>query len=151
LTKSKKWSRVPTPDDLANFSGVHCAAKWKKARDMNWRCPSCGRDAHQIVRWSYINGTTMRRLYGDEHGMGWTTAIVTHHCHSDRRFHSVLLCGDCNSADGAAKRKLKLPADWSFSPDEIGQFATVTPYSGKTTIDFETAQMIYDEMTRSHL
>lgn len=87
----------------------------------------------------------MRTRYGDEHGMGWTTSIVGHHCHGAGRFTGTLMCGDCNSADGAAKRKLGLPASWSFSPREIGQFVTVTPHSGKTVIDYEIADALYRE------
>jgi hypothetical protein len=56
----------------------------------------------------------MRKLYGDESGMGFTIALHKHHCHGEGRFKPTVICGDCNSADGAAKRKLKLPPNVEF-------------------------------------
>src|SRR3546814_10453770 len=38
------------------------------------------------------------------------------------RFQPTVLCDQCNSADGAAKRRLKLPNNFSFSPAEIARF-----------------------------
>lgn len=145
--KTEKWSKLPTAEDIEAFDGRHCGAQYRRALKLNWRCPSCERSAHELIRWTYITGKTMRARYGDEHGMGWSIAIVTHHDHGRRNFPEVLLCGDCNSADGTIKRKLKLPDDWTFSPAELAQLVRVTPHSGKTLIDYELAQMIYDEMT----
>lgn len=79
--------------------------------------------------------------------MGFTITLTHHHCHSEswpQRFPRTLICGDCNSADGAAKRKLGLPKDWSFTPAELAQFVKVLPYSGKTDIDYEIARKIYE-------
>lgn len=145
--KTAKWSKIPTPADIAAFDGVHCSSQYRKALRMNWRCPSCQRSAHELIRWTYINGKTMRERYGDEYGMGWSIAIVTHHDHGSRGFPSTLFCGDCNSADGTIKRKLKLPETWSFSPTELAEIVSVKAHSGQTIIDYELAQMIYDEMT----
>lgn len=150
--KFAKWSKTPSADEMASFSGMHCSSQHRKALKLNWRCPSCDRSANELIRWSYINGKTLRALHGDEHGMGWTTTIATHHCHGAGRFRPTLMCGDCNSADGVIKRKLKLPASWSFGsfgPIELAQLVTVTPHSGRTIIDYELAQMIYDEMVQA--
>lgn len=76
--------------------------------------------------------------------MGFTVSMATHHCHGVGRFQEELICGDCNSADGTAKRKLGLPKEWSFSPAEIGRFVTVSPHSGATRIDYDEALRIYD-------
>lgn len=86
----------------------------------------------------------MRERYGDEYGMGWTISFARHHCHAGKRFKTVLICGDCNVADGVAKRKLKLPADWSFTAEEIGSFVWVDDHCGRTYIDYDKAQQIYD-------
>jgi hypothetical protein len=89
--------------------------------------------------------------------MGWSAIIVDHHDHSqgefsDRtdhwqfprgRFPPTYICSDCNSADAAVKRKLKLPKTWSFSPDEIGMFAKMAPHSGRTVIDYDLAFWIF--------
>lgn len=75
--------------------------------------------------------------------MGFTISLTRHHCHGAGRFPPTLICGDCNSADGAAKRKLGLPEDWSFSPEEIARFVAAAPHSGVTRIDFDEALRIY--------
>lgn len=77
--------------------------------------------------------------------MGFTITLAKHHCHAGYRFPTTLICGDCNSADGTAKRKLFLPASWSFSPRKIGQFVTTTPHTGKTVINYPLAHWIYKE------
>jgi hypothetical protein len=142
--KTRKWSKIPTAAEIAAFDGMHCASMYREAVAAKWRCPSCERSAHELIRWSEIRGPGMRRRYGDEFGMGWTITMARHHCHAGRRFETTLICGDCNAADGAVKRKLKLPSDWSFTPEEIGQFVRVDCYSGRTCIDFDKAQQIYD-------
>lgn len=76
--------------------------------------------------------------------MGFTVTLTGHHCHGVGRFPKTLICGDCNSADGAAKRKLGLPVDWSFTPTEIGSFVAVSRYSGATQIDYDAAMRIYE-------
>jgi hypothetical protein len=76
--------------------------------------------------------------------MGFTVTLTGHHCHGAGRFPETLICGDCNSADGAAKRKLGLPTDWSYTPTEIGSFVSVSRHSGATQIDYEAARRIYE-------
>ena len=78
--------------------------------------------------------------------MGITVTLTGHHCHGAGRFPKTLICGDCNSADGAAKRKLGLPATWSFTPAEISAFISVSPHSGATKIDYAIAQRIYEAL-----
>jgi hypothetical protein len=48
----------------------------------------------------------------------------------------------CNSADGSAKRRLRLPTDWSFSPQDIGRFVTARPHH-RHVIDVDIAASIY--------
>jgi hypothetical protein len=59
------------------------------------------------------------------------------------RFPAVVLCDQCNSADGLAKRRLKLPENFSFSPSEIGRFVSTTPH-GKHSIDLVDALALYE-------
>jgi hypothetical protein len=143
MTKSARYSKIPTPAELAAFTGMHCGQLYREAVRTGWCCPSCGRSARELVRWTEIRGPSWRARYGDEHGMGFTVTLSKHHCHGKGRFSPTLICGDCNSADGAAKRKLGLPADWSFTPAEIGQFVKVVVHSGATGIDYEEALRIY--------
>jgi hypothetical protein len=152
-SKTPKWSRIPTAEEIAAFDGLHCSKIYHWAVANRWRCPCCNRSAHELIRWSEIRGPSMRRYYGDEYGMGFTIQLGWHHCHSvgpyarrkTGRFESAIICGDCNAADAAAKRKLPLPETWSFSPDEISQFVRVTPHSGRTVIDYGKAWSIFCE------
>lgn len=144
MAKIPKWSRIPTPSELAAFTGMHCSRKYKDAVESGWRCPACGRSAQELVRWTEIRGATWREQFGDDFGMGFTVVLTEHHCHGHGRFTPTLICGDCNSADGAAKRKLGLPESWTYSPAEIAKFVSVTAHSGRTTIDYVEAQAIYE-------
>nr|WP_255457181.1 hypothetical protein [Polaromonas sp. E19S] len=72
-----------------------------------------------------------------------------HHDHSveflssgQPRFSQTIICDQCNAADGAAKRKLKLPKNFSFSPIEIAAFVVAAPHN-KHTINYEMAYAIY--------
>jgi hypothetical protein len=58
------------------------------------------------------------------------------------RFDTTLICGDCNSADGAAKRRLGLPPTFSFTPTEIRTFVVGKPHAG-ITIDYAAALSAY--------
>jgi hypothetical protein len=92
--------------------------------------------------------------------MGWAVGLHTHHDHRDdqyryssearppgfcTRFVDTLLCEQCNSADASAKRKLKLPENFSFSPAEIAMFVTATP-NGWHLLDYDIASRIYAQI-----
>jgi len=144
MSRIPKYSRLPTAAELAAFTGMHCKNLYMPAVASGWACPSCRRSAEELVRWTEIKGPSWRARYADEHGMGFTVTMTNHNCHGRGRFAETLICGDCNSADGAAKRKLKLPSSWSFSPEEIGQFVIVAAYSGATKIDYNRALALYE-------
>ncbi|NQD75323.1 hypothetical protein HP547_12735 [Pseudomonas sp. CrR7] len=57
-----------------------------------------------------------------------------------------MICEQCNSADGTAKRHLGLPSSFTFAPVEIRQFVRPTPH-GKHIIRYDLAQMIFDQVT----
>jgi hypothetical protein len=144
MSRIPKYSKLPTTSDLIAFTGMHCANLYQQAVADGWRCPSCWRSAQELVRWTEITGPSWRARYGDEFGMGFTVTMARHHCHGLGRFQETLICGDCNSADGAAKRKHGLPTNWSFSPEEIARFVSVAPHSGATQIDYALALKIYE-------
>lgn len=146
--RTAKYARLPTQAELVAFTGMHCARLYQEAVRSAWQCLSCGRSARELVRWTEIRGQSWRARYGDEDGMGFTVTLARHHCHGAGRFAEALICGDCNAADGAAKRRLRLPAAWSFSPTEIGRFVKVVPHSGATRIDYDQARRIYDDAIR---
>jgi predicted Fe-S protein YdhL (DUF1289 family) len=137
-----KVKRIPLAAEYRSYDGAHCFALWTSLAD-SWRCPGCNRSKFEIMRW------TRRTPHGQEPFWGWMAGLHTHHDHSQGyvdigsgRFSEVVICDQCNSADGLAKRRLGLPAEFSFSPDEIRQFVIPEPH-GKHRIDFERASCVY--------
>ena len=137
--------RVPTEEDYQLHDGLHYRHLWCAAGD-DWLCPGCGRTKYQIMRW------TKRFPNSPNAFMGWVAALHRHHDHSVgcseqgiSRFPAVVICGQCNSADGAVKRKLKLPRNFSFSPEEIRLFVKSAPH-GKHEINYAMAAMIYSSL-----
>ncbi|WP_345986463.1 hypothetical protein WCX49_04890 [Sulfurimonas sp. HSL-1656] len=135
--------KVPTQEDFENYDGLHCHRLWAMVGDY-WICPSCKRNKYQIMRWAKRFPNSPNAFYD------WVAILHKHHDHSqgylslnNGRFPQTVICDQCNSADGAAKRKLSLPKDFSFSPEEIGRFVKATPH-GKHEIDYEIAKAIYD-------
>ena len=116
--------RIPSDGDYRNYDGAHCFCLWKQLSD-DWQCPGCGRTKRQIMRWT-LRTPNGRRFWG------WMAGLHTHHDHSQGfvetgrgRFHKIIICDQCNSADGLAKRKLRLPSNFSFSAGEIRSISAV--------------------------
>ena len=134
--------KIPTNEDFNKYTGVHCHRLWIEVGDL-WICPSCKRNKFEILHWT-------RRFPGKPNTfMDWVATLHRHHDHSQGytstnmgRFPHTLICGQCNSADGAVKRKLKLPKNFSFSPEEISSFVKATPH-GKHKIDYKIAAVIF--------
>jgi hypothetical protein len=127
--------RKPTPVEYRRYGGGSWQNLWRSLDD-DWRCPACSRSKYQLLRYK---------------GDNLIAPLARHHDHAQSyvdigkgRFKQTVICQDCNSADGAAKRKLNLPDDFSFSPAEIGQFVIGIPHAG-VSIDFECAREIWDE------
>ncbi len=141
-----KITKIPTLEDFQNYDGLHCHILWRKVGD-HWICPICDRTKYQIMRWTMRFPTKPNRFED------WVAVLHRHHDHSESvrgvgngRFPATIVCDQCNSADGLAKRKLGLPENFSFSPDEIRYFVTATPH-GKHKVSFEIARRIYEELT----
>ena len=139
--------RVPTEDEYRSHDGLHYHQLWRSIGDY-WVCPGCGRNKYQIMKWTKRNPNSLTPF------MGWVAALHTHHDHSigffeqgRPRFSRTIICGQCNSSEGAAKRSLKLPANFSFSPEEIRKFVKSVPH-GKHKICLETASSIYNSLVR---
>jgi len=132
----------PSMEDFQNYTGLHCHRIWAEVGS-NYVCPSCGRNKFQILHWTKRFPNKPTAFYD------WVATLHRHHDHSDNsmrrnsgRFPETIICGQCNASDGAAKRKLNLPKNFSFSPSEIGQFVQSTPHD-KHTLDFQKADEIY--------
>lgn len=134
--------RIPTAEEFAAYQGAHCHQLWKRVGP-DWTCPCCHRSKFQILRWTTRFPRTPQRF--DD----WIAGLHEHHDHSvgwgsseNARFPRTIICDQCNAADGAAKRQLKLPANFSFSPHEISRFVTATPH-GKHKLNMEVAAAIH--------
>lgn len=135
---------VPSLEEFMSHDGLHYRHLWRET-DISWACPGCRRSKFQIMRW------TKRFPNSPNSFMGWVAALHRHHDHSGdlpgsvARFPRTVICDQCNSADGAAKRHLKLPQKFSFSPNEIGLFVSATPH-GRHTINFQSALAVYQSL-----
>ena len=134
--------RIPTQQDYLGYDGAHCKRLYASSGP-DWQCPGCHRTKYQIMRW------TKRFPNRPTWFMGWVVGLHGHHDHGQgpARFPRTLVCEQCNSADAAAKRELKLPTDFSFSPTEIRCFVISFPH-GWHLINYAAARRIYQEVNR---
>jgi hypothetical protein len=134
--------RIPTLEDYCQHDGLHYRNLWKETSE-SWACPACKRTRFQIMRWAKRFPNSPNSFYG------WIAPLHRHHDHSvpmfgirKPRFPETVLCDQCNSADGAAKRRLGLPENFSFSPEEIGKFVTASPHE-RHKLDLAMARSIH--------
>lgn len=158
--------KVPTQEEYRSYDGAHCFRLWRSLSE-DWNCPACGRSKFEIMRWTFRckrkDPQTGRCLEKYE---GWVAGLHKHHDHgadyvwrsffdSDEtheqwrqrytaamRFPETVICDQCNAADGRAKRRLGLPAHFSFTPDEIGRFVLSAPHE-QHHLDIDEALKIY--------
>lgn len=160
--------RFPTQEEYQEHAGWVMANR-KSGVTEEWICLSCKRTLFEIMKWTKRDcwgsqcsrGCTLSNFqcigkgYGHlRKGMGfywgWRLALESHHDHGEEtqrqaRFPRTLICQHCNSADGIAKYQLCLPADFSFSPQEIGQFVIVRPHESHV-IDYKKALDLYEQI-----
>lgn len=137
--------KIPTQDEFAAYKGAHCFQLWASTAS-DWRCPGCDRNKFELLRW------TTRFPRSPKAFKDWMAGLHRHHDHSvdhfergTRRFVETVICDQCNAADGAAKRILKLPAKFSFAPPEIRAFVVARPH-GKHQINYEIARAIFESL-----
>ncbi len=138
----------PPIEVFNKYKGTHCHKLWNEVGQM-YICPSCKRNKYEIMRW------TKRFPRKPKQHMDWIAVLHRHHDHAsdssdgsnhlNPRFPQAVICDQCNSADGVAKRRLNLPKDFSFSPQEIGAFISATPHD-KHKVDFDAARNIYSTL-----
>ena len=142
-------ARIPSVEDYLAFDGGHCYRLWRQLDD-SWRCPACNRTKYELIHWTtrhFKLGVGKCPPYE-----GWMAALHKHHDHSQGYFHrgtgrfpEAIICGQCNTADGIAKRRLVLPVAFSFSAAEIGLFITAVPHATHP-IDLDKAWEIYSQV-----
>lgn len=135
--------RVPTLDEFLAFTGAHCRNIYQ-ALPSNWRCPGCDRSRFEVLRWTMLFPKLPSRREG------WAGGFHTHHDHGPERlagaarFEPTVICEQCNSADATAKRRLKLPAWFSYAPNEIRQFVRPTAH-GFHEVDYDRARGLFND------
>lgn len=115
----------------------------------DWCCPVCARPKVQLARLS-AQGVLLCRLHWHHDHLQDRAEKILRRCVTmlestperaarfsavsvcktlAERFFPLLVCEDCNTADGVAKVRLKgcLHPDFSFSPTEITRFIIVAP------------------------
>jgi hypothetical protein len=139
--------KVPTSEDFVGYDGAHTRKLWASV-GRDWCCPACQRSKFEIMR------RTTRFPHTPSPFEGWVAPLHSHHDHGTGLFSSALarfprtiICDQCNSADGSAKRWCRLPAEFSFAPNEIGEFVTATAHTPHK-IDFDKAKDVYCRKTK---
>lgn len=137
--------------------------EWWAKTPPRWTCSGCGRSKLQIARLNK-KGELMCRLVAHHDHMGDLLKDLFAEISASlpkvladekadqfaKRSGSVIsvhepavVCNDCNNADAEAKRELKLPRYFSFSPAEIRQFCTAAP-NEPHQIDFARARSLWE-------
>ncbi|MDL4862786.1 hypothetical protein NPJ88_010605 [Halomonas elongata] len=136
--------KTPTREDYLNYDGAHTHKLWMSCPE-NWKCPACHRSKFEILRWTTRSPNNVTPFGG------WIAPLHRHHDHSANRgsffarFTEEVICDQCNASDGSAKRKLNLPSDFSFSPEEISRFVKATPHD-KHELYLDIALKIYKQI-----
>jgi hypothetical protein len=154
VTASKRNSllRIPSQAEFDAFDGAHCKNLYR-ALPPGWACPGCGRPQFEILRWTVLYPKLPSRHEG------WAAGLHRHHDHANDahrygqssarvaiRLPDCVICEQCNSADGTAKRKLSLPPSFSFSPSENRRFVSPTAH-GFHEIDYSAARAIFNAVS----
>lgn len=133
----------PPMEVFLAFKGAHAHQLWARVGP-DWVCPCCKRTKYQLMCWTKRAPNTPQAF------MDWIAVLHTHHDHSVEfwerrapRFEEAVICHQCNVADGQAKRKLQLPKNFSFSPEEIAMFVSATPHAPHK-YDLAIAKRLYE-------
>ena len=134
--------------EYLSFDGSHWQRIYKRL-SKNCLCPSCWRTKFEILRWTIFQHKPESRP------PSWAGGYHEHHDHACDRYFSPRGSSSCsprfapsvvyehyNSVSSSAKRKLKLPVDFSFSPTEIRQFVSAYAH-GKHLVNYQITNAIY--------
>lgn len=130
----------PTEDEIEDYARRHVNSMWTDV-GQEWRCPICKRSRIEVM---------IQKTHPAKNPYWTCQPIGIHHDHGSHntgkeRFDRMVVCGECNQADARAKRKLKLPANFSFSPDEIALFTTPSPHRSHV-IDYSYAMSLFTRL-----
>lgn len=131
-----------------------------------WQCPGCRRWKPQIARPTAAGVLLCQLVNHHDHTGDRIKRLVVEaglpEPNQDRvelwravelcrpiaeRFWPAIICGDCNTAEGQAKLKLRgtIPSDFSFSVAEIARFVRPQP-NEPIEVDIDVARSIWAEL-----
>ncbi len=123
------------------------ANRWWVLTPSSWCCPSCSRSKSEIVRLNkhnYLEGhihehhdhihhlvksqfTKTSEQLNSQLATENSTHFIDKIFHAFSAFPETLICKDCNLIDAEAKKLIKAPTFFSFSPSEISSFIISRP------------------------
>jgi rubredoxin len=137
---------------------------WWAMTPQDWICPGCGRGKIDIARLNsrkeamchlhehhdHMQGVLKRKFR--ELAVSKSAVVADQDCEDFAKrsaamivaYEPTVICADCNTAEGAAKRLVGTPSDFSFSPQEIREFVQPQP-NMPHEINVEAAQSIWNE------
>jgi hypothetical protein len=141
--------RVHKADGLGAISGFFEVS-------YDWCCPVCHRQKGEIARIDKNGNLFCQLVWHHDHlshlsdkipsfrpGLDWMQAKPVDSLRdSFRRFNDILICGDCNVAEGAAKMAAGAASSFSFCPFEMSTFIIVGNNQAHK-IDRKKASAIY--------
>lgn len=137
---------------------------WWALTPQDWTCPGCDRHKVDIARTNH-QGEAMCHLHEhhdhmkevlekkfNEFAVARTKVVADKVCKSFATRSSAMIiayeptvvCEDCNTADGVAKRLVGTPDEFSYSPKEIRRFIKPAPNKSHD-IDTEAARKVWEE------
>jgi rubredoxin len=162
---SKQTKELAARKDVLNIQlDIHWAN-----RPQSWRCPSCERPKADIAHMGKDGVLVMSLCEHHDHGVNylsdWGKArnappfyqqskelgqyVERHIRPLAQRFRPVVICGECNNADGHAKTALNIDPWFSFAPAEIGGFIRLGN-DRSHTLDLNVARGIWERVRPLH-
>lgn len=138
---------------------------WWLETPQSWTCPACGRNKLDIARvntkgeamcWlvehhDHMQDVLKKRF--QELSVQREAVVADHHSEEFAKrsasmisaYENALICMDCNNADADAKKAVRAPAAFSFSPNELQRI--VIPKANKMVgVDYDIAKSIWAEI-----
>lgn len=137
---------------------------WWAMTPQDWICPGCGRGKVDIARLNSHNEAMCHLHEHHDHmkevlerkfrelAVSKRDVVANDVCEDFAKrsssmivaYEPTIICADCNTADGAAKRLVGTPGDFSYSPQEIRKFVRAQP-NRPHEIDKQVAQAVWEE------
>jgi rubredoxin len=139
--------------------------RWWVITSPDWTCSVCRRPKREIARLNQ-RGAMMGELHAHHDHMreyvarrfaevsaergeivadAWATEFIKRAAPFACAFDEIIVCADCNAADGRAKRLVRAHPDFSFAPAEIAQFVIAAP-NREHAIDASRARALWRQI-----